>query len=170
MKARFILLGALTIGVVFGALALHAGAQSNDEQAIRAMLQRYVAAVNAKDIDRIMSVYIPGESLVAFDAVPPRQFVGAKAYRKDYEEFLGSFPGPIKYSISDLSITAAGTLGYSHMIESWMLTDKAGTRVPFVLRVTDVYRKIKGKWLIVHEHVSWPVDPATGKADLLSKP
>jgi hypothetical protein len=36
--------------------------------------------------------------------------------------------------------------------------------------VTDVYRKIKGKWLIVQEHVSFPVDLATGKADLLSKP
>jgi ketosteroid isomerase-like protein len=37
-------------------------------------------------------------------------------------------------------------------------------------RLTDVLRKVKGKWLIVHEHVSVPVDVATGKADLTSKP
>jgi len=30
--------------------------------------------------------------------------------------------------------------------------------------------KIKGKWLIVQEHVSVPVDLATAKADLNSKP
>jgi ketosteroid isomerase-like protein len=36
--------------------------------------------------------------------------------------------------------------------------------------VTDVYRKIHGKWLIFHEHVSFPVDLATGQADVLSKP
>ena len=39
-----------------------------------------------------------------------------------------------------------------------------------VVRVTDVYRKLKGKWLIVQEHVSVPVDLATQKPDLLSKP
>jgi ketosteroid isomerase-like protein len=38
------------------------------------------------------------------------------------------------------------------------------------LRLTDVLREINGKWLIVHEHVSVPVDVATGKADLTSKP
>ena len=37
-------------------------------------------------------------------------------------------------------------------------------------RLTDRLKKIKGKWLIVHEHGSFPVDLATGKADLLSKP
>jgi len=36
--------------------------------------------------------------------------------------------------------------------------------------VSDVYRKIHGKWLIVQEHVSVPVDLNTGKPDLLSKP
>jgi hypothetical protein len=33
-----------------------------------------------------------------------------------------------------------------------------------------VYRKLRGHWLIVQEHVSVPVDLDTGKADLLSKP
>ena len=170
MKNRGLLLGTMLISVILSSVALHADAQSNDEKAIRALNQRFTAAVKAKDVNMIMSVYIPDESLFAFDAIPPRQYVGAKAYRKDFEEFLGMFPGPIEYSISDLSITAAGTLGYSHRIDSWSLTDKAGKRVPLVFRVTDVYRKINGKWLIVHEHVSFPVDPATGKADMLSKP
>jgi hypothetical protein len=33
-----------------------------------------------------------------------------------------------------------------------------------------VYRKIKGHWLIVQEHVSVPVDLATLKPDLRSQP
>jgi ketosteroid isomerase-like protein len=47
---------------------------------------------------------------------------------------------------------------------------KDGNPIDMTLRLTDVLRKIKGKWLIVHEHVSVPVDVATGKADLTSKP
>jgi hypothetical protein len=39
-----------------------------------------------------------------------------------------------------------------------------------ILRVTDGYANFKGNWLIAHEHISVPVDLATGKADLRSKP
>jgi len=170
MKHRSILLSALCVAVLFSALALRADSQSSDEKAIRVLSERFGAAVKARDITKVMSLYVPDESLFVFDAVPPRQYVGAKAYRKDYEEFLGLFPGPIQYGVSDLSVQAAGTLGYSHRIDTWTLTDKAGKRTTLVFRVTDVFRKINGRWLIVHEHLSFPVDPATGKADLLSKP
>jgi ketosteroid isomerase-like protein len=37
-------------------------------------------------------------------------------------------------------------------------------------RVTDVYRKVAGHWRIVQEHVSVPVDLASGKPDFTSKP
>ena len=170
MKKRALLLGMLLIGMIFSSVALRADAQSHDEKAIRALNQRFSAAVKAKDINKIMSVYVPDERLFVFDAVPPRQYVGAKAYRKDFEEFFAAFPGPAESEVTDLSITVAGTLGFSHGIDTWTLTDKDGKRVKLVFRVTDVYRKIKGKWLIVHEHLSFPVDPATGTADLLSKP
>ena len=48
--------------------------------------------------------------------------------------------------------------------------DKDGKPLDLTVRVTDVYKKINGKWLVVHEHVSWPVDLATGQADFSSKP
>jgi ketosteroid isomerase-like protein len=49
-------------------------------------------------------------------------------------------------------------------------TDTNGKPIDFTVRVTDDYRKIKGAWLIVQEHVSVPVTLATGKADINSKP
>jgi len=170
MKTPGLLLSPLLVSVILSGVALNAGAQSNDEEAIRALHQRYVAAVKTRNINMIMSVYIPDESLFVFDAIPPRQYVGARAYRKDFEEFLALFPGPVDVEVADLAVTAAGTLGFSHHIETWVVTDKNGKRSKFVFRVTDVYRKANGKWLIIHEHVSWPVDPATGKADFLAKP
>ena len=44
------------------------------------------------------------------------------------------------------------------------------TTMDVTMRITDVLRKSSGKWLIIHEHVSVPVDLASGKADLSSKP
>jgi hypothetical protein len=52
---------------------------------------------------------------------------------------------------------------------SFDVAGKDGNLIDVKFRVTDVLRKAKGKWLIVHEHVSVPVDLATGKADLASK-
>src|SRR4029077_1290502 len=37
-------------------------------------------------------------------------------------------------------------------------TDKQGENLNLTLRVTDVYKKISGNWLVIHEHVSVPVD------------
>jgi len=170
MRKRDRFVSLLLGGVIVSGVAMIVAAQSADEMAIREVIERYDAAIKAKDLDKIMSCYVPDESLVVFDAIPPRQYVGAKAYRKDNEDFLAAFPGPIDIKRTGLSISVDRNLAFTHMIEDWTLTDKESKQTHFVFRVTDVYRKIRGHWLIVHEHVSWPVDPTTGKADLLSKP
>jgi ketosteroid isomerase-like protein len=105
-----------------------------------------------------------------FDVIPPRQYVGAKAYRKDWEEFLASFKGTLKFEVSDLNVIVAGTMGYGHSIQRIIGTDTKGQPIDLTVRVTDVYRKIKDHWMIVQEHVSVPVDLDTGKPDLSSKP
>jgi uncharacterized protein (TIGR02246 family) len=169
MRMRTVTTVALIVGVAFSVLPA-AAQPASDEAKIRALEAQFAAAFNAKDADAIMKVYVPDESLVVFDVVPPRQYVGAKAYRKDWQDFFGSVKGPLKFEISDLSVTAAGPLGYGHSIQRISGTDAKGQPIDLTVRVTDVYRKIKGNWLIAHEHVSVPVDLDTGKPDLSSKP
>jgi ketosteroid isomerase-like protein len=145
-------------------------AKSEDEAKIEALAAAFTAAVNAKDVNAIMKVYVPDESLVVFDIIPPRQYLGANAFRKDWEDFVALFKGPVKFEVSDLHIEADGTLGYSHSIQHVSGTDAKGQPIDLTWRDTAAYRKIGGNWLIVHEHGSVPVDLATGKPDLASKP
>ena len=143
---------------------------NSEEQEIRALEDRYVAAVNAKEVNMIMKGYVPGNELFVFDLGLPRQHAGWDAYKKDWEDFFAVMPGPLKLNVMDLSITIAGKIAYSHSIQGGYMTRKDGSRLNAVVRVTDVYRKVHGHWLVVQEHVSVPVDFETGKADLLSKP
>ena len=143
-----------------GATLAHAGAA--DEAQIKAL--------EAKDVDAIMANYVPGDSLVVFDVLPPRQYLGSDAYKKDWQGFLGSCAGPVKVELTDLSVTADGKLGYGHSIQRLTCSTANGTVQDLTTRVTDGYEKRDGKWLISHEHISVPVDLATGKADLTSKP
>ena len=145
-------------------------AKSEDEAKIEALAAAFTAAVNAKDVDAIMKVYVPDESLVIFDIIPPRQYVGANAFRTDWENFVAMFKGPMKFEISDLHIAADGTLGYSHSIQHISGTNAKGQPIDLTVRDTAAYRKIGGNWLVVHEHISVPVDLATGKPDLELKP
>ena len=147
-----------------------AGAKSNDEAQIRTLEQNFSDAVKAKDIAKIMANYQPGEKLVVFDVTPPREYVGWEAYKKDWQDFLDMFDGPITFDINDLSITTDGNMAYSYSFQHNAGKMKNGSAPDITVRVTDVYRKSGGKWRIVHEHVSVPVDLATGKPDLQSKP
>jgi ketosteroid isomerase-like protein len=141
-----------------------------DKASIEALAKSFAAAFRARDVDAIMKVYEPGPHLFVFDVTPPRQHVGWEDYKKDWQELLAAFPGPVKFDISDLEITTVGPVAYSHSIQSGQFTAKDGSKVDLVVRVTDVYRKIHGKWLVVQEHVSVPVDLASRKPDVLSKP
>jgi ketosteroid isomerase-like protein len=151
-------------------LRAQASAAADDKKQIEDLEQRFATAFGAKDINTIMSGYAPGKALFVFDVTPPRQYVGWDAYKRDWESFFAQFQGPASLTLSELSVTVVGTVAYSHSIQTGHLTAKDGTRTTLAVRTTDVYRKIGGKWLIVEEHNSVPVDLATGQPDLLSKP
>jgi ketosteroid isomerase-like protein len=72
--------------------------------------------------------------------------------------------------LNDWKAEADANLGYGHGIFHVNGPDKDGKPLDITVRVTDVFKKLNGKWLVVHEHVSWPVDMATGKADMSAKP
>jgi uncharacterized protein (TIGR02246 family) len=164
-------LGTIAFTVVLLGIAFNVGAQSADKTQIQALEDQLAAAIAAKDVDKVMQFYAPGDNLFVFDVIPPRQYVGAAAYRKDFEGFFASaLSGPTTNQISDLDITANGKIAFAHYTSHMVSTDKSGAKVDMVIRTTDCLKKIKGKWLIVHEHNSVPVDLATGKGDLLSKP
>lgn len=144
--------------------------QANNVADINASVQRLVAAVNAKDINGIMAYYTPDESLVVFDAVPPRQYVGATAFRKDWESLLTAYPKDVHAEVSDWKVESEGNLAYGHGFFHTIGPGKDGKPLDLTVRVTDVYKKVNGQWLVAHEHVSFPVDLASGKPDFNSKP
>lgn len=168
---KLYVLGAAAFAVVMLGIAFSARADSADKAQIQALEEQLAAAIAAKDVDKILTFYAPGEDLFVFDLIPPRQYVGADAWRKNFEGFFATVAaGPMTNQISDLDITADGKIAFAHYTSHMTTTDKSGAKVEMVMRSTDGLKKIKGKWLIVHEHNSVPVDLATDKPDLMSKP
>jgi uncharacterized protein (TIGR02246 family) len=136
---------------------------------IEALERSLNAGFEARNADKVMSYYAR-QGLFVFDVTPPREHVGWADYKKDFEDFFAAFPGPVSNKISEQSITVVGDAAYGHNIQDGHFTAKDGSATELVVRVTDVYRKLNGKWKIVQEHVSVPVDLATMKPDVLSRP
>jgi uncharacterized protein (TIGR02246 family) len=169
---RIMLCGTAIAAVLyFSTVILAFAPKGNAESEIKTLEQNWQAAFQAKDAAKLLTFYVPGEKLVVFDVIPPRQYTGAEAYKKDFEELFKMIDGPLKVDISDLSVTTgSGDMAYSHSIQHLSGKTPDGKPLDFTVRVTDVYQKTGGKWLIAHEHVSVPVDLLTGAPDLQSKP
>ena len=142
--------------------------KKNDEAEIKRVIEGGVEAVRARDIDGVMSIYAP--EVVSFDIVPPLRYIGADAFRKVWEEVFSSFQGPIDYEIHDLSITVGDDVAFTHSLNRISGTLNTGQKTDLWLRWTACFRKINGKWLIVHHQNSVPADLETGKALLSLKP
>ncbi len=142
--------------------------KKNDEAAIQRLLDEGIRSLRDKNIEDVMSLYAP--EVVSFDIVPPLRYLGADAFRKRWEETFSSFQGPIGYELHDLTITVGDDVAFTHSLNQISGTLNTGQKTELWLRWTACFRKINGKWLIVHHQNSVPVDLQTGKAVLSLKP
>lgn len=167
IRVRTALFAAAVIAV--GAqLALAAAGQREDEQQIRALQGRLAASVSAKDLNSVMKEYVTGNELFVFDSDLPRQHVGWESFKKDWGNFVDSAEN-VNFEIRDLGVTVVGNAAFSHHLAHLVWTNKKnGSHREQLMSMTDAYRKINGRWLIVMEHFSLPV--VDGKAVLVAWP
>lgn len=133
-----------------------------DETDIRQRIDRAVEAVRAMDLDSLRSLYAP--DLVSFDIVPPLQHVGAPAKWNNWADVFAAYQRPLGYEIRDFELTMGDDIAFGHSLNRISGTLTNGQRSDYWLRWTTCYRKIRGEWLIVHDHVSVPMDVKTGMA------
>jgi ketosteroid isomerase-like protein len=137
-----------------------------EDARIRERLDSLARALRGKQIDALMAHYAP--DMVVFDIAPPLQRQGADAYRRNFEAWFAAVSGPIGYEVSDLRITATDDVALSHHLGRVRTVrtggESSGYWADYSVRVTAAWRKINGRWLITHEHVSVPLDMATLRA------
>jgi ketosteroid isomerase-like protein len=137
------------------------------EALIRGRIEDLVKALNAKDIDGVMSLFAP--NLVSFDLTPnfgTLRYVGAENKRRAWEEAFAAFTGPFSYEVHELNVTTHSELAFVHSLNHVNATLASGQITDLWLRWTACFRRIDGDWLVVHDHVSVPADLEHGRAVL----
>ena len=131
-----------------------AGAPSNDETEIRALIERWAQAVREEDRTAIRVDHDP--DILMFDVPPPFLSRGLDDYMATWETFFKYAEKPVAFAFHDVEVTCGKDVSFVTALGECVTTDSLGKREPLDFRLTMGLRKIDGKWRIVHEHHSLP--------------
>jgi hypothetical protein len=114
-------------------------------------------------IDELVSYYGPGDDVLVFDSFAPGEIRGLHELHDYYAPLMASFSG-IKVKMPLFVVDSDGKFGIQIDTQDMQLKMKDGSTKYISLRQNDCMRLVGGKWKSFFAMISFPIDPATGKA------
>lgn len=135
--------------------------RAGEKAEIRQLIHDFFTALEAKNIERMLSFY--ASEAIMFDVKAPFQTKGAIAWKHTWEACIDYFPETFKVETKDMHISANENLAFSHYLFRFT-TKQDHPAAQTWMRATGCYKKVQGKWKILHEHASVPFNPHTLQA------
>jgi uncharacterized protein (TIGR02246 family) len=130
------------------------------EQQIRILIEEWAAAVHRSDLNGVVADH--SDDIVMFDVPPPHEGVrGIDAYRATWPPFFEWQAQGASFEIVSLDITAGDDVAYAHALLRCGMQQELADHPEKRLRLTLGLRKEGGRWVVAHEHHSFP-DEAPG--------
>lgn len=118
---------------------------------IRAIHDRWSDRTAAKDLDGLMADI--ADDVVSYEHQAPLQYVGVDAVRESCRRGLAATDGTVTFAVPDLTVRVDGDLAVA-----WGLNRTTLDGTESWSRGTRVFARRGGRWQMVHQHVSFPVD------------
>jgi uncharacterized protein (TIGR02246 family) len=127
----------------------------DDEQQIRALIERWAAAVHASDLEGVLADHT--DDVVMFDVPPPYEGVrGIDDYRETWPPFFKWQARGAAFEIESLDVTAGDEVAYAYALLRCGMPQELADQPELRLRLTLGLRKQDGRWVVAHEHHSYP--------------
>jgi uncharacterized protein (TIGR02246 family) len=128
---------------------------SDDVRQIRTLIETWAAAVHSGDLDTVLADHT--DDIVMFDVPPPYDGVrGIDAYRETWPPFFEWQAGGATFDIVELDVTAGADVAYAHALLRCGTPDEHAANPDNRMRLTIGLRKEQGRWVVAHEHHSFP--------------
>lgn len=127
---------------------------TNDEAAVRDVIEAWAGAVRRKDYAGILRNHVA--DFVMFDVPRPFKSVGLEAYRQTWDLFFSWSSAPIPFDIHEMDVTAGADVAFAFATMGCAGPGSRGEPEPLDFRLTICLKKIDGRWMIAHEHHSVP--------------
>ncbi len=133
---------------------------------VRELHEKWFDATARQDLDSLMAPV--ADDVVSYEHEAPLQYVGVDSVRDVCKRGLEASAGAVGWRVPDLKIEVRDDLavawGLNHMTAE--LPD--GTMSESWSRGTRVFQRRGGHWMLIHQHVSFPLDPETGRRRQIS--
>lgn len=127
---------------------------SSDEAHIRALIERWVQAVQERDIAGVLAGH--ADDIVMFDVPPPNEVRGKGAYRETWQPFFDYLEQGAVFEIVSLETTVGTDVAFAHGLLRCGTASDLAEAPDSRLRLTIGLRKLAGGWVVSHEHHSFP--------------
>src|SRR5215471_3568575 len=129
-----------------------------DESAIAEIEREMASAQAVEGVTRTWD-----DNVVYYDIQPHGAVGKAAAPAMIAEQFRGV--KNLRTRILQMTVHAKGDIGYAFSTQNFISdVTTGGPGLNFIFHETDVFVKKEGKWRLVHQHLSVPVDFASGRA------
>jgi uncharacterized protein (TIGR02246 family) len=127
----------------------------DDDEQIRSLIERWATAVHTGDLDGVLADHAP--DIVMFDVPPPNGGVrGIDAYRETWPPFFTWQASGAVFDIETLDITAGTDVAFAYALLRCGTPEEFARNPDTRLRLTVGLRKQDGRWVVTHEHHSFP--------------
>jgi uncharacterized protein (TIGR02246 family) len=127
----------------------------HDEAQIRALIEDWAKAVHAGDIDGVLVDH--ADDIVMFDVPPPNEVRGKAAYRETWPPFFERQKQGAVFELVSLDVVAGDEVAFACGLLRCGTVEELRQDPQNRLRLTIGLRKMKGRWVVVHEHHSFPL-------------
>ncbi|MBC9729448.1 SgcJ/EcaC family oxidoreductase [Streptomyces sp. TRM68367] len=129
----------------------------DDEAQIRTLITRWAEAVHRGDLDGVLAQH--AGDIVMYDVPPPHEGIhGLAAYCVTWPPFFAWQAQGACFDITSLHVTAGTDVAYAHALLRCGTPEELAERPTLRLRLTFGLRKEGGRWVVAHEHHSFPHD------------
>ncbi|MFE0776677.1 YybH family protein [Streptomyces sp. NPDC058861] len=127
----------------------------NDSEQIRTLVERWAGAVHRGHLDTVVEDH--AEDIVMFDVPPPYEGVrGIDSYREVWPAFFEWQAQGAVFDVEELEVTAGRDVAFAHALVRCGTEEELAARPGFRMRLTLGLRKEAGRWVVAHEHHSFP--------------
>jgi len=127
-----------------------------DEDLIRQLVERWARAVHVGDLDGVVTDH--ADDVVMFDVPPPDDGVrGIDAYREVWPPFFEWQRQGAVFDLVELAVTAGGDVAFAVALLRCGTPEELAADPARRLRLTLGLRRQDGRWIVAHEHHSFPL-------------
>ena len=127
---------------------------ATNEQEIRALIERWAAAVHGGDLDGVLADH--AGDIVMFDVPPPQQGVrGIDAYRATWPPFFEWQAAGASFELESLEVVAGDDVAWAWALLRCGTPEELASEPERRLRLTLGLRQEQGRWVVAHEHHSF---------------